>query len=222
MTGYKRLETNHHDALHPVEEAVMVRHLKRAIQQGEPVLAVNPGGVAPPVVDMLAACHADALFIDCERTPVSIESVHLLARCAQARGMGALVRSPTKELAQLIRYFACGVDGLVLPQVEHAHEVSTLVEAARVATRGNEDKLLLIAQIESTGGHNALDELMALPGIDAFLVGPNDLAHSMGFAGDTRCPEVIAAVDDITSRLVQAGRPFGLPVTADNADDWVS
>src|SRR5690625_7842401 len=87
MTGYKRLETNHHDALHPVEEAVMVRHLKRAIQQGEPVLAVNPGGVAPPVVDMLAACHADALFIDCERTPVSIESVHLLARCAQARGM---------------------------------------------------------------------------------------------------------------------------------------
>lgn len=196
-------------------------HAKMAIMRGTPVLAINPGGAVSPVVDMLAACDTDLLFIDCERTAISIESVQVLTRYAHANGMEAVVRSPTKDLAYLIRYFDCGIDGLVLPQVESPEEIAVLNEAARVVTKGREADLLLIAQIESVEGHAKLDQLMAVPGVDLFLIGPNDLAHSMGFVGDIERPELIAAVDDITSRLVSAGRPFGLPVSATDAAHWV-
>src|SRR5690554_4649305 len=124
----------------------MVRRAKKAILQGTPVLAINPGGAVPPVVDMLAVCGSDLLFIDCERTAISIENVQVLTRYAHANGMEAIVRSPTKDLAYLIRYFDCGIDGLVLPEVESPDEIAIMNDAARIATKGREADLLLIAQ----------------------------------------------------------------------------
>ncbi len=198
----------------------MNRRAKTAIEAGKPVIAVNPGGFALPAVDAIAACGADCLFIDCERTAVSIESVPMLARAAQAHGMSAIVRSYSKDAATLTRYFDCGIDGLVLPNVEAPEECARLRAIARAATKGREGTLLLIAQIESVEGHKRLDEIAGAPGIDLILVGPNDLAHSMGYLGDPARPEVVAALDDITSRLAAASVPYGLPATAETAGYW--
>ncbi|WP_029005412.1 HpcH/HpaI aldolase family protein [Azorhizobium doebereinerae] len=195
---------------------------KTAIQQGRAVLAVNPGGVALPAVEALAACGADCLFIDCERTAVSVESIPALARAAQACGMSAVVRVMGKDPAQIIRALDCGVDGIVLPQAESADDCHMLVAAARAATRGREGELLLIAQIESVAAHQRLEAMAAVPGVDLFLIGPNDLAHAMGFLGDTARPELKAAVDDIMARLAALGRPFGLPATTASAPDLVA
>jgi len=200
----------------------MIRRAKDMIEAGRPVVAVNPGGASLPAVDALVACGADCLFIDCERTAVGIESVPMLARAAQARGVSAVVRSWSKDPAILTRYLDCGIDGLVLPQVEDPRECAALRAVARAATRGREGTLLLIAQIESVAGHRRLDEIAGAPGIDLILVGPNDLSHSMGFLGDTTRPDLVAAVDDITSRLQSAGIPYGLPVTAQTAGDWTA
>ncbi|MFH1555810.1 MAG: aldolase/citrate lyase family protein [Pseudomonadota bacterium] len=194
---------------------------KAMILAGRPILAVNPGGASLPAVEALAACGADCLFIDCERTAVSVESVPMLARAAQACGMSAVVRSPSKDPAILTRYFDCGIDGLVLPQVESVEACVMLHATARAATCGREADLMLIAQIESAQGHARLDAIAAAPGIDLILVGPNDLAHSMGFLGDTSRPELVAAVDDITTRLAAAGRAFGLPVSEQTTAHWV-
>ncbi|MEP9375549.1 aldolase/citrate lyase family protein [Aquabacter sp. CN5-332] len=199
----------------------MNRRAKNAIEAGKPVIAVNPGGFALPVVDALAACGTDCLFIDCERTAISVESVPMLARAAQAHGMSAIVRSYSKDAATLTRYFDCDIDGLVLPQVEAPEEVARLRAIARAATKGREGTLLLIAQIESVEGHRRLDEIAGAPGIDLILVGPNDLAHSMGYLGDTARPEVVAAMDDITARLHAKNIAYGLPVTAETAGGWV-
>ena len=195
---------------------------KQAIQAGRPVIAVNPGGVALPVVDILARHGCDCLFVDCERTPISVESVPVLARAAQARGMSALLRSPSKDPAMLTRYLDCGVDGLILPQVESLDECAMLVRTARHATKGREAELLLVAQIESAPAVARVDELATAPGIDLFLIGPNDLAHSMGFLGDTSRPELRAAVDRATERLRACRRPFGLPATPETASDWIA
>lgn len=197
----------------------MSRRLKSMVNAGRPVLAVNPGGVALPVVDALADVGVEALFIDCERTPVSIEGVVILARAAQARGMSALVRSPTRDPAYLMRYLDCRIDGLVLPQVEDAAACAELVAVAQATGRCAD--LFLVAQIETVAGIAALDQIAAAPGIDLILIGPNDLSHSMGFAGDACHPQVQAAVRDIADRLSALGRPFGLPVTAATAGDWV-
>lgn len=197
----------------------MSRRLKSLINAGRPVLAVNPGGVALPVVDALADAGVEALFIDCERTPVSIEGVVILARAAQARGMSALVRSPTRDPAFLTRYLDCRIDGLVLPQVEDAAACADLVAVAKASGRCAD--LFLVAQIETMAGIAALEDIAAAPGIDLILIGPNDLSHSMGLSGDAGHPQVQQAVGEVAERLSALGRPFGLPVTAATAGLWV-
>ena len=195
--------------------------VKQKLRAGQPVISVNPGGVAPSVIDALGRLGADILFIDCERTAVSVESVPVMARLAQAHGMAAIVRSPSKDWAQLTRYFDCGINGLVLPQVETPDECEHLVRVARYATKGREQDLLLIVQIESVAGLERLDAIAAAPGVDAVLIGPNDLAHSMGFLGDTSRPEVKQAVTEICRRLRDAAVPFGLPANAGSVRDLV-
>ena len=64
----------------------MTNPLRAAISQGRCVMAVNLGGVALPAVDMIARAGADCLFVDCERTPIGIESVPALSRAARANG----------------------------------------------------------------------------------------------------------------------------------------
>ncbi|MGU3492491.1 HpcH/HpaI aldolase family protein [Xanthobacteraceae bacterium A53D] len=199
----------------------MNQRAKTAILERRAILAVNPGGVALPVVEALGACGVDCLFIDCERTAVSIESVPMLARTAQALGMSAVVRVIGRDPAVITRALDCRVDGIVLPSCESADDCRMLVETARAATKGREADLLLIAQIESVEGHRRLEEIAGVPGIDLILIGPNDLSHSMGFVGDTTRPELKAAVDDIMARLAALGRPFGLPATSATAPDLV-
>jgi 4-hydroxy-2-oxoheptanedioate aldolase len=143
-----------------------------------------------------------------------------MARTAQAHGLAAIVRTPSREPAEWVRYFDCGINGLVLPQVEQADDCAKLVETARYATKGREADLLLIAQIESVGGVAQLDAIARAPGIDLVLVGPNDLAHSMGYLGDTSAPAVVAEVAAITQRLQSHHMPYGLPVTAQTVGDW--
>lgn len=197
----------------------MSQAIRARLKAGQPLLTVNPGGVALPVVDALADAGVDVLFIDCERTAVSVESVPVMARAAQARGMGALVRSPTKDPAFLTRYLDCRIDGLVLPQVEHAAQCADLCAVAHAT--GRREELLLVAQIESVAGIERLDEIAAVEDIDLFLIGPNDLSHSMGLNGNARHPDVEAAVIGIANRLGALGRAFGLPVTAATASQWV-
>lgn len=193
---------------------------KTILAEGGALLSVNPGGTALPVIDAAAKAGADVLFIDCERSAVSVEGAYAMARAARAAGLVSVLRSHSREIADLVRYLDCGVDGIVLPQVETAKQASDLLAVARYATRGREAELLLIPQIETVAAVDALDEILAVPGVDLFLIGPNDLAHSMGFLGDTSRPELIRTVDEVAARIRAAGLRFGLPVNASNIGDW--
>lgn len=195
--------------------------LRRRIDGGQPVLAVNLGGHAPTLVDVIARHGADCLFIDCERTPVSVDNVFVLARAARAAGLSSVVRSESAEASILLRYLDCGVDGLVVPQVESGEVCDRMGAVARQATKGDPARVFLIAQIESVAGRERLADIAGHPHADLILIGPNDLAHSMGFAGDTSRPEVKVAVDATARDVAALGKPFGLPVTTETAPAWI-
>jgi 4-hydroxy-2-oxoheptanedioate aldolase len=199
----------------------MSHPLRRAMAEGRPVLAVNPGGVALPVVDVVARHGADCLFIDCERTAISVDAVPMLARAAKAAGMASLVRCESADAAILLRYLDCGVDGLIVPQVEDPAICDRMEAVARQFTKGKLESVFLVAQIENVAGREKLQEIAGHPAIDCILIGPNDLAHSMGFSGDTTRSELQTAVREIAADVVALGKPFGLPVTTQSAGDWV-
>ena len=74
-------------------------------------------------------------------------------------------------------------------------------------------------QIETADAVAAVDEIAAVDGVDALLVGPADLAASMGLLGQQNHPDVVAAVETVIAAGVAAGTPVGVnafdPATAD-------
>ena len=194
---------------------------KIRIAAGQPVISVNPGGVAIDLAGVLGQMGADVLFIDCERTAIGIESVGPMARAAQIHGTAAVVRSHTADPADMVRILDRGVDGIVVPKVESAAQASVIVETVQYVCGARASEKIVIAQIESVPGVERVSEIVSVAGIDLFLIGPYDLSHSMGFAGDITRPEVVAAVDHVVDVMKTSGRAFGLPVRHDNARQWV-
>jgi 4-hydroxy-2-oxoheptanedioate aldolase len=187
------------------------------LASGQSAWMINPGGASIDVVDMLGNLGARCLFIDCERTAVNVESVTALARCAQSRGMAAVVRTESMHTEIMVRYLDRGIDGIVVPHVETVSHLETIAQAIAYVTRGRREQVFSIAQIESRTATENIDALAADRSVDAFLIGPNDLAHSMGCNGDIGRPEVMRAIDDVVSVLQRSGRTWGIPAKPETA-----
>jgi 2-keto-3-deoxy-L-rhamnonate aldolase RhmA len=193
--------------------------LKNRLHGDVPLVAVNAGGLAIPVADALAGQENVAMFIDCERTPVNVSDAAMMARAARANGLLSILRTESADPAIVTRYLDCRIDAIVLPQMESAGQCAA-VRAVLDTHAATAKRTAFIAQIESVKGHLALDDIATTPGIDAILIGPNDLAASMGLAGQPRHADVAGAVADIATRVRGHGLAFGLPVDASTASHW--
>ena len=197
--------------------------LKQRLRDQQHVIAVNVGGRNPDVMAVLASAGAHAAFIDCERTGIGLDVATELIRAAKVAGLTSLVRSWSKDPAVLVQFMDRQVDGLVVPHINCAQDAADVVELVRYAC--GDDKApskIVIVQIETREAIEALDEIMAVPGVDAYLIGPNDLAYSLMGQRSARTPDVLAAVDGVARRLKAAGKPFGLPGRLDELPDFVA
>ena len=68
--------------------------------------------------------------------------------------------------------------------------------------------LVVIAQIETVGCLEQLDEIVQIEGLDGLVVGPNDLSGSMGIMGQVDHPDVIEAI----GRIATVGKAAGLSI----------
>ena len=64
----------------------------------------------------------------------------------------------------------------------------------------------MIPQIEDVGAAEAIDEILAVPGVDALCIGPNDLSGSAGVLRQHDHPAVRGAIDKILKRRLGARR----------------
>ena len=68
------------------------------------------------------------------------------------------------------------------------------------------DSIFIEAQIETTNSINNLDEILSVPGIDAYTFGPNDLAQSVQLPGQPEHDKVQKIMSDATSTIRNAGK----------------
>jgi 4-hydroxy-2-oxoheptanedioate aldolase len=125
-----------------------------------------------------------------------------------------------------------GFSGLICPMVNTAADARRLVEAARYAplggrsygpTRANmvhgqtyartaNDRILLLAMIETREALANLESILTVEGIDGVYVGPSDLGLSLGYEPtlEPTAPEVLEAISQIVARTRAAGRIAGI------------
>ena len=70
--------------------------------------------------------------------------------------------------------------------------------------------VLRIVQIEHEKAVGNIDGILSVEGLDAVIIGPNDLSASVGRLGDTSHPEVLALADTVIARSKAAAKPCGV------------
>ncbi len=198
---------------------------------------------APELSEMAAWAGYDFVFVDMEHPPMGRETAARHVAAAQGGGVPALVRVRGTEPNMLKSVLDMGPDGVIFPFIHTAQDARAAVAACsypdgayhgvrgqgpqRAVRWGFGDSesylrdpgqyLLRIMQIESWEGWQALDEILAVPGVDGVYLGPADLGRSLrAHAGDAP-PPLEEACADVRRRVSQAGKWMGAPLPPDRA-----
>ena len=81
------------------------------------------------------------------------------------------------------------------------------------------NRVCALAQIESAEGVRNLDEMLKVPYIDGFILGPCDLSGTIGRLNDIFHPEVLELIDTCIAKCRAANKPIGIAVGANTEED---
>lgn len=213
---------------------------KRKLSSGGTIYGPFVGIPSAGIVELCGIAGFDYVVIDCEHGPIDFGDAEDMVRAAELSGITPIVRVPGHDPKAILRYLDIGAQGVMAPNVSTVEQAVALVDAARyspVGKRGlgpgraagyglstplrefaprQNDEILLIAQLENIAALAQLDDLVGVPGIDAFMLGTADLSASMGFPGERERAEVQEVKERFVSAVLAAGRVLG--DTAENAD----
>lgn len=170
--------------------------------------------LSPYGLELAAGSGPAWLGLDLQHGDLEPADVTPLVRVASLAGLPTLARLASHDAVQLARALDTGVDGVIVPSVSSAAEAEALVAAARVPpvgrrstgasraalepigrpseTGASREEPLLLVMVETADGVAVREEIAATPGVDGIMVGPYDLALSMGRTAPTEAPVVTA------------------------------
>ena len=218
------------------EESVDAR-FKARLRARAPLLGCFVKTPHAVVIEVLAASGAlDCVCLDAEHAPFGRTALDRALLAARAGGLPALVRTPSAAPHHILNALDCGAAGVVVPHVLTAAQAAAVARAAHYTTDGQAGgrgyaggtraagfeasaipariartarETCVILQIEDAEALAELDAIAATAGVDAVFIGRIDLTLALG-ADDPHAPAVIAAVQDITRRVLAAGTAVGL------------
>jgi 2-keto-3-deoxy-L-rhamnonate aldolase RhmA len=175
----------------------------------------------PAVIQLLKNAGFDFVTLDNEHGAFSIETIADLTRAAVWLGVTPIVRIPDNTYPHIAQTLDVGAQGLMVPRITHADQVRQIVRMLRYPPKGErgnamergltqyrsgnvpqalidlQQATLLIIQIETRQALENLDEILSVDGVDAALVGPNDLSIAMGYPGQSDHPAVQEAIEQV-------------------------
>ena len=111
---------------------------KKKLAANELVLCMGVNQLRTPNIAMIAAaCGFDAVYIDLEHNPTSLETA--AAVCVAALGMGItpIARVTSHDPHDATRILDCGAQGVMVPHIQNAAEAKAIVEACLYAPKGH-------------------------------------------------------------------------------------
>ena len=188
---------------------------KQQLLSQKVISVCNPDFPTPDMIEFIGKLGFDALFLDCEHSSTDFTLIKELSRAARLANLNSVLRPWSNEPGLINRYLSCGVGGVQAPHVHSAADARNIVEGLKRWGDGNYEDKLLVVMIESQQGVDNLPELLKMKEIDAFYIGQNDLAESMGLKGKRKDPKVQAAVEYVIKRVADAGKVAGMNVQED-------
>ena len=209
--------------------------LSQSLRSGRPVVSAWVGTPAPAVVEALLQGGFDSVVLDMQHGQYDETSAATGIAAAALVGKPAIVRIPVEAFPSASRLLDAGAAAVVAPMINTAEDARRFAAYCKYPPAGDrswgpgrattftglsgQDYLaaanglqLCIAMIETAAALEALDAILAVPGIDGVFVGPSDLsiALSAGAALDPFASSVDAALDRVSAAAAAAGKFAGL------------
>ncbi|MCM2372938.1 HpcH/HpaI aldolase family protein [Aporhodopirellula aestuarii] len=207
--------------------------LIQRLRHGDPVIGTLLVSTSPRWPDALRHSGLDFVFIDTEHIAIDRTELSWMCQTYSAMGLAPLVRIPSPDPYAATMVLDGGAAGVVAPYVESANQVKSLRGAVKLRPiRGAKlEQMLngepvepglagyvqagaktrcLVINIESVAGIDALDEILAVPELDALLIGPHDLSCSLGVPEQYDHPQFLSACDTIFTKARAAGVGAGI------------
>ncbi|MCG8511282.1 MAG: aldolase/citrate lyase family protein [Rhodospirillales bacterium] len=184
--------------------------------------------------ELHAAEDFDAITVDVQHGMVNYQQAYEMMQAISTGSPAPFARVPWNDPAAIMKMLDGGAYGIVCPMINSREECERFVGACRYAPTGYRsfgpargllhggpdyfehanETIVTLAMIETRQALDNLDEIVAVDGLDAVYIGPNDLAISLGYppAGEPEAQEVIDAVGTIFEKSKKAGVRAGIHV----------
>ena len=200
-------------------------------------LAIGVGLRQARTVDTAKAMRTagfDWLFIDMEHNSMDIDTAVQISVAAQDAGISPIVRVPGYEHYHATRALDGGAQGVVVPHVDNPATAEQIASNCRYppighrsitgalpqlgfethplkdATEAINRETLVVVMLESPEAIDNVQAIAAIPGIDALLIGTNDLSLEMGIPGELGHPDVVAAYASVIAACKTHGKYAGM------------
>lgn len=207
--------------------------LKEKLRAGNICYGTHVSLGSSNISEMFGHIGFDYLWIDTEHTTISLEQVQLHAVACRSTMTSVLVRVPWNDPVRIKQILEIGVDGIVIPMVNTYEEAERAVSACLYPPKGNrgfgpqraidyglvpvnsylqhaQNEVLKIIQVEHIIAVKNLNEILTIPEIDVVMLGPCDLAASMGMIGDWCNKAVQDVISEVCSAVIASGKKLGV------------
>jgi 4-hydroxy-2-oxoheptanedioate aldolase len=189
----------------------------------------------PQIAEQLAREAFDTVMLDMQHGAFDIVGVARAVLSVALAGKPSVVRIPVGDFATASRAADAGAAGIIAPMINSVADALRFAEHMKFPPVGGRSWgpraclplsghqgvsylpeanaiTLAIAMIETREALAAVDDILAVAGIDGVFVGPSDLsiALSNGAACDPRGAEVDKALDTVAAAAGRAGKFAGL------------
>jgi len=208
--------------------------LKERVARGDAVFGCAVSVGHPALVEIAAHAGFDFVLLDFEHGSLDVPQAEAMTIAARATGVAPIWRVNRLEGAHVGRALDLGAEGVLVPHVKSAEQAREVVKAAlyppagdrglgprRCIRFGADDpgryyrtakrETFVAIMIEDREAIEAIDEIAAVKGIDAFNIGTWDLSRSCGLPLMTRHQEIKRAIDRVLAAAFANDIACGVP-----------
>lgn len=178
--------------------------LRELFESGRPTIGGWCVIPSPFAAELMGRVGFDWVCIDMQHGLVGYDALVPMLQALATTGTPAFVRVPWNQPDHVMKALDAGANGVVVPMVNSAADARVAVGACRYPPDGyrswgpiraafasgdfdpawaNRDVFCAV-MIETAAALDDVDDILAVPGVDAVYVGPQDLAVSSGLAPD--------------------------------------
>jgi 2-keto-3-deoxy-L-rhamnonate aldolase RhmA len=171
----------------------------------------------PGVSQIMANAGCEFCIFDTEHSGAGIETIKQQAAFARGTGLAPMARVPGSHYHLIAPMLDAGVMGIMAPMVESAEQAADIAKWCHYRPQGvrglafgmahddyaggdhikamkaANERMLVIALIETAAGIENVEAIMATPGIDVGWLGHYDLTNALGIDGEFDHPRYKAA-----------------------------